>query len=330
MNSLGRLHFHVGFAAAALAAIVLLLLAFKTVERYEEIRLDEHIYASASRVVREGLVRRLDDPSLWAVLAGALSGLWLLRAANKLACAVPTLRTSWMDAWSSWLVWIAAFSSGAAVYLLVVYLKDETFWYMIKAGHQVYADTAIPLVQKAEGIANLTAILIATSFFPPALVVLRQLERTLGTLGTTPPSKDLQKAGASLASIGAMPVSLLVFIAFSHSVIRAILGYPVKDALIDFATGAGAALLICWPMLLVTLFCWRAKNRLNLHVSVLKTVHLVIWPVCFLFGYRGLRPPCWVTQPGCLPPGIGRNAYEFFNKIAYLGLLICAWYDPKC
>lgn len=328
-RSVCRLYLHVGVVGTASAWLVLLMLALKWGERYGELTVDEPGRLSLSAALVEGFWRRIDDPSLWAVIVAGVSGLWMLRAANKLTRVAPALNVSWIKRWQGWRHWLGAAILCSGIYLAACAAKSETFWYMNKTEHAKYAVTAIPLIQRIEGVANLFAIVLATSLFPPALRLLDALRVTIAASVGTAPSIHLLKAGTALANIGAMPVSLLAFAALNQSIFKVVVGQPIDAAAIDLISGIAGAMLICWPMLALTVCCWRSSMKLNPELGVLKVLHMPLWVICVFLGHRRLRPPCWITQPSALSPGVAKSLYALANRAMSLGSFVALWYDPK-
>lgn len=332
-RSIGRLYFHVGFIFSSMLSIAVLFLCLKTGQLF--IELSNPVTGTTptfEEAMRRAVPRRLDDPSLWALGAVVLSGLWILRAANKCAALDPLARFAPFRSVRGWLEWFLCASLSATVYLTVVYKKHETFWFMrkpLEPAREKYAGSYLPDIQLAEGIANLAAIAIATSLAPPAFYLVRRFRSLIPHHGVgTSRYRTLQKFGAALASIGAMPVTLIIFMALYLGVFRGLTGWSWTAAATDAAFGMAGALFICWPMLLITFKMWMYSTEVDIKAVTLKTLMVPLWLVEAARGRA--RPPCWVVQPACLKPGIGRQAYDVINAVAWLGGFVCLWYDPRC
>lgn len=142
--------------------------------KYCEIQADHRVEGSQEQASISDLVlRRLDNPSFWAIFASAIAALLILHGIAK----INMLKKPWSQTvtkkYGKWRLIVAiTLSTG---YLLVTGLKSEALFFALGKGPE-HHDTQIILIQLIEGILNLASIWIMARFFWVALVGIEQLK----------------------------------------------------------------------------------------------------------------------------------------------------------
>lgn len=341
-RSLLRIHAHAWFVAAAAVAVFWAFLALKFVQLYVEQQIDTPDKSHTDRVKGAWdyvFHRRLDDPSLWAVMTIPLAAWLVTKAATYLSATMPLPHFVWtrdLRCWS-WLVGMSVLSLGA--YLTGVYFKHETFWWAPDPNYSKAAEASqslIPVIQWIEGCVNVAIILLACSLVPVVRALAMRVEvHDKKRSGDEPRDAEaIRLARARLATLGVGPFSLLASAFFVYTLLPRLIGliggtgFSPIDAILDYASGLVGALFICSPMLIATWrFWWHSKRR---HQIVLKCVcgaALLVWALRCVWRRDVAGPPDWLVDDDQVPDW-AQVPVKFANTLGYLGSGVLLWYLP--
>jgi hypothetical protein len=132
-----------------------------------------------------GILRRMDDPSLWTIIAALVAGLFIREGIRCLRSDGLLPRPAWYVSALFYLLWIVLSASLAAGYLYVTKFKHEALFFSEKpiSPQNPINDYTIVVIQFIEGIANLLVITLAPVFLPIGICALNTLIRDLRPRG---------------------------------------------------------------------------------------------------------------------------------------------------
>jgi hypothetical protein len=284
-----------GTAIALIASALLTLLILKPLQVHFE-----GVWHGAS-VLSDGIKRRLDDPSFWAVFASLLAAAFV-----RIATSLVIGRAHSNAPPVYYVAWAATALAGLAVYTFSGYINHEA-WF------DRSCQLAVHRVQLLEGFVNAVVIVIEPLFLSSGLICLEAIRSRLLAMNVktrlgTPQQKDeeARRASGLIASAGAGPF-ISAFLAWScWQLIKQILREHAEPSV--FGTSkpvvviAVQALAATPFLVLLLLVCLQLRNCIKLtwkDVSIPKPLDnlLVIWiGRILLLGYFRAE---WLTPDGC-------------------------------
>jgi hypothetical protein len=284
-------------------SLIPLFLATKIAEAYlEHIADGTPISWSSARI--EGIARRLQNPSFWAIPSCAIAILLVIRAARY--AGIDNLREN-LSALEHRLrrIGFRVLIIALVSYLAVVFIKRETFFYHWSVGWPQHARSPLLVgIQVLEGIGVIGLILITTLWFPIGVAcaatirVQLRIARRRGMLWREP---DLLYSSSCLASAGVLPVSIGCVAQLAYRIVTLTTGlaanwthpWPV------FWTGLIAMVCVGWPFLLLTADVLPYLEVPGVSRTVFNFMYVpdaVAWLVLILVGERDLGTPWWIEK----------------------------------
>lgn len=291
------------------ASAIPLLYVLKMLQDYHELVRDhpllDHRFA---RAAVDAVFLRIDNPSFWNFVGLTLTGALITRAVTAVrphALRENSARSAltWPEPrhWSAWFGWSLILTTA---YLVVVWIKGETFWYHRDPKYL----EAVDLIQITEGIVNLFGILFGPLFLAVALTCLEELFVRSRLPARCEDLIEVAWAAGNLRSAGLGPL-LVVLSAFFLS---GPLGEAVNRHFDWLGSGPGSYTYGLAAHLLTALFL------VLLYIPFLYLWYRVkdVLGDRFEFKLREIKPP---------PP------FDRVAKAFRLGeVLTGQWYDARC
>lgn len=302
-------------------------LAMKVAQRYIEL-VTLHNVVDFARSVKEGLLRRIDDPSLWAVLVAAIAGGLVLRSLSGTIHGPLLAKFKPMD----W-VWTAlAVLTDVGLYCWRTRAEAEGLWWD-RPGTTTdprLLTSAIEWMMDVEGVVYITVIVLSCLLVPIGLARSRRLSNHDKNALSPDEWASARCQAASLASLWLTPPTFLFLALFVNQLLFLATKINVQQFTLSLAGGILAGVFLCWPVILLGIYATmllHSKYKLTLMKMTLG--HLLIIGVVHLYCFESAIPCKGVLNSKFVPNPAARGVTQGLVGLGFLGLVPLLWFDSE-